>query len=90
MCAKLPEEDHADAEGADASAWYDYVNVTIRDTIVMNAHGGLLVSVRGPGSIRGLTVTNLLVLPPRHQYPDRNPDLTEISLHVFENWYAEL
>ena len=22
MCAKLPEEDHADAEGADASAWY--------------------------------------------------------------------
>jgi polygalacturonase len=44
-----------------ASAWYDYVNVTIRDTIVMNAHGGLLVSVRGPGSIRGLTVTNLLI-----------------------------
>ena len=32
-----------------ASAWYDYVNVTIRDVVVMDAHSGLLAQVRGPG-----------------------------------------
>ena len=42
-----------------ASSWYDYVNVTIRDVVVMDAHGGLLIQTRGPGSIRGLTVTNV-------------------------------
>ena len=44
-----------------ASAWYDYVNITIRDVVVIDAHSGLLAQVRGPGSIRGLTVTNFLV-----------------------------
>ena len=40
---------------------YDYVNVTIRDTVVLDAHGGLNVQTRGPGSVRNLTVTNLVV-----------------------------
>ena len=44
-----------------ASSWYDYVNVTIVDTVVISAHGGLLAQTRGPGSIRGLTVRNFLV-----------------------------
>lgn len=42
-------------------ARYDYVNITIRDTVVLDAHGGLNVQTRGPGSVRGLTVTNLVV-----------------------------
>jgi hypothetical protein len=29
-----------------------------------------------------------VVPPPRHQYPGRNPGLTEISYYVFENWHA--
>ena len=44
-----------------ASSWYDYVNVTIRNTVVVNAHGGLLVQTRGPGSVIGLTVENFMV-----------------------------
>eukprot|EP00040_Diaphanoeca_grandis_P002466 m.21787 g.21787 ORF g.21787 m.21787 type:complete len:505 (-) comp13535_c0_seq1:28-1542(-) len=44
-----------------ASAWYDYINITVRRVRVIDAHGGLLVQVRGPGSIRGLFVSNLLV-----------------------------
>ena len=40
---------------------YDYVNVTIRDTVVLDAHGGLNVQTRGPGSVRNLTVTNFMV-----------------------------
>lgn len=44
-----------------ASSWYDYVNVTIRNVVVMDAHGGLLIQTRGPGSIRGLSVSNMMV-----------------------------
>lgn len=43
------------------SCRYDYVNVTIRDTVVLDAHGGLNVQTRGPGSVRNLTVTNFMV-----------------------------
>lgn len=44
-----------------ASAWYDYVNVTLRRVTVVDAHGGITAQVRGPGSIRGLRVENFLV-----------------------------
>ena len=44
-----------------ASAWHDYINVTVRRVRVLDAHNGLLVQVRGPGSIRGLTVENVAI-----------------------------
>lgn len=37
------------------------MNITIRDTVVLDAHGGLNVQTRGPGSVRNLTVANLVV-----------------------------
>ena len=44
-----------------ASAWHDYINVTVRRVRVLDAHSGLLVQVRGPGSVRGLTVENVAI-----------------------------
>lgn len=44
-----------------ASAWYDYINVTINKVRVLDAHQGVDAQVRGPGSIRGLSVTNMLM-----------------------------
>ena len=43
-------------------AWYDYINVTVRRVRVFDAHGGMDVQIRGPGSIKGLHVSNLLVV----------------------------
>ena len=39
-----------------ASAWYDYVNVTINRVRVLDSHQGVDAQVRGPGSIRGPVV----------------------------------
>eukprot|EP00947_MAST-08B_sp_MAST-8B-sp1_P002649 g2649.t1 len=44
-----------------ASAFYDYVNVTIRRVTVLDSHQGVLAQVRGPGSIRGLAISQMLV-----------------------------
>ena len=37
------------------------VNVTIRRVRVLDAHGGICAQIRGPGSIRGLHVSNFMV-----------------------------
>merc|ERR1712166_1059629 len=44
-----------------ASAWFDYINVTVNNVQVIDSHGGMLVQVRGPGSVRALRVTNFMV-----------------------------
>ena len=42
-----------------ASAWHDYVNITVNRVRVLDSHNGIDAQVRGPGSIRGLRVVRL-------------------------------
>jgi signal-transduction protein with cAMP-binding, CBS, and nucleotidyltransferase domain len=66
---------------AQVASTLELLEVAPGDAVIREGEAGHDMYIVADGTLSVYKSTHQEVPSPRHKYPDRNPDLTEISLH---------